>query len=312
MNNLMIEAALAGLSALLFIWGMYAYLGFRKEKKEIKQVYGAHFQDREERSSFISSLGDRFDKSKNANAVREKLLQANVTLLPSEFYAILILVGFAIGIFLFTVFNLGFFMSFIVGAIVSLSSNFLFFIVRKNKYMDRISDQLSEVCRMMANSTKAGLTINQAIEVVAGEVGGPAGEEFKNMAHNLRLGVDMERVLKQLEKKISTKEFKLFVATILIQRKSGGNLSAVLEEMARTLDERKILKQTVKTMTAEQRFISYILPAMPIFMIFMLNSVMDGFIDPIFTLPGAILTIIFAIGLIISFVLVRAVTNIRV
>ncbi|CAG9620275.1 type II secretion system F family protein [Sutcliffiella rhizosphaerae] len=309
---MMFEASLAGLAALLFIWGMYAYLGFRKEKKEIKQVFGAHFQKNQERTSFISTIGDRFDTSKQAAKVKEKLLQANVTLLPSEFYAILILIGFAIGIFMFTVMNMSFFTSFLVGGIISICSNFLFFIIRKNKYMDRMSDQLSEVCRMMANSTKAGLTINQAVEVVAGEVGGPAGEEFKNMAHNLRLGVDMERVLKQLERRVPTKEFKLFVATILIQRKSGGNLSAVLDEMARTLDERKILKQTIKTMTAEQRFISYILPAMPIVMIFMMNTVMDGFISPIFTLPGMILLIIFTIGLIISFVLVRAVTNIRV
>lgn len=213
---------------------------------------------------------------------------------------------------MYSVFSINFLISFLTAVGIAFFSYWIFFLVRKNKYMDKMSDQLSEVCRVMANSTRAGLTVNQAMEVVASEIPSPAGDEFKQLAQKLRLGVDMERALFQLEKKVPTREFKLFVATILIQRKSGGNLTAVLEEMSRTLDERKIIRQTIKTMTAEQRFVSYILPAMPILMILMMNMVMDGFIDPLFTIPGAILFTLFFIGMVIAFLLIRNVTNIKV
>ncbi|MED4017638.1 type II secretion system F family protein [Sutcliffiella cohnii] len=306
------EAALFGLSVLLFIWGAYLFLGYRKEKKEVKKKYTEWFQEEGTRSSFISALGDRFDQTETGTQLRDKLLRSNVSLLPSEFMAILLLIGFASGIFMYSVFSLSFLVSLAVSSIIVTGSYWMFFTVRKNKYVDRMSDQLSDVCRLMANSTRAGLTVNQAIEVVASETPNPAGNEFKKMAQNLRLGVDMERALIQLERNVPTKEFKLFIATILIQRKSGGNLSAVLDEMSKTLDERKIIRQTIKTMTAEQRFVSYILPALPILMILMMNMVMEGFIEPLFTIPGAILFVLFAIGMLIAFLLVRSVTNIRV
>lgn len=305
-------AFIFGISVLFFIWGIYQLLGYRKEKREVTKKYENMFKKENGRSSFISKLGDRFDQTPFAKKFKIKLLYANILILPSEFFAILLFYCFIIVIILMWLFSLKFKISIIIAAIITLVSYWLLFMVRRNKYIEKLNNQLSEVCRLLGNSTKAGMTINQGIEVVAAEVGFPARDEFKDLAHNLRLGVDFERALKEIEKRVPTKEFKLFIAALLIQKKSGGNLTKVLEEMAKTLEERKILRQTIKTATAEQRFISYILPAMPIFLILMLNSMMDGFIDLIFTIPGAILTTVFLIGMVISFILVRAVTNIKV
>ena len=101
-----------------------------------------------------------------------------------------------------------------------------------------------------------------------------------------------------MEKRIDDKEFQLFTATMLIQKKAGGNLYAVLDEMSQTLDERKLLKQEIMTMTAEQRYRSY--------------NVVDGFLEPLFTGLGIILLAFFLTGTILTFVIVRKITNIRV
>jgi len=304
-------AIFIAIAVLFFSWGLYFYLGYRKEKTELKKQYKNWFQSGE-RKSYIVLLGDRFDKTDWGKGLKVKLVQANITLQASEFLAIVFLIGIFLFVILALIFELAFFPSFIIATVITLVGYYLILIVRKNKYVDKMNDQLSEVCRMLANSIKAGMTIQQGVEVVAQEISSPTSYEFKYLAHNLRLGVNLERALKDLEKKIGTKEYKLFVSSLLIQKKSGGNLTAVLYEMSRTLEERKILRQTVKTMTAEQRMISYILPIMPFFLILMMNIVMDGFLDSLFTIPGAILSIIFLIGMTITFFLVRAVTNIKV
>lgn len=305
------SAIFFGLAVLFFIWGFYNYLGFRKDKREVKKQYENLFK-KNKRNSFIVKLGDRFDQTSTAVNLKRKLVQVNISILPSEFIAILLFCAFAITAFLTLVFSLPLLLSMVI-SIVACSSSYLFLLVfRKNKQKEKFNNQLSEVCRLLANSTKAGMTINQGLEVVAAEMSSPAKEEFKELTQNLRLGVNFDRALNSLEKRIDTKEFRLFVSALLIQKRSGGNLTRVLEEMAKTLEERKILRQTIKTSTAEQRFVSYILPVMPIALILMLNTMMDGFLDPIFTLPGAILMFIFIIGMVIAFLLVKVVTNIKV
>ena len=115
-----------------------------------------------------------------------------------------------------------------------------------------------------------------------------------------------------MEKRIDHKEFHLFTATLLIQKKAGGNLYAVLDEMSQTLDERKLLKQEVKTMTAEQRYVSNMVPFIPIFLVLMMNNIIEGFLDPLFTGIGLIFLAFFLTGTVLTFVTVRKITNIRV
>lgn len=305
-------AILFGAASFLFVWGMYHHLGYRKEKKELKKKFASIFEPKNERTSFISNLGDKFDQTDYALAFKKKLMYANLSLLPSEFFAILLFVGFTISIALFGFFHIPFVTSIVLAIVICLAGYWLLFLIRKNKYMDRMNNQLSEVCRLLGNSTKAGMTIIQGLEMVAAEIEAPAREEFKLLTQNIRLGVSFERALKELERRVPTREYKLFISALLIQKKAGGNLTKVLYEMAHTLEERKVLRQTIKTATAEQRFVSYILPAMPIFLLFMLNNIMDGFIGLIFTVPGMILMIVFTIGMVIALLLVRAVTNIKV
>lgn len=305
-------AAIVGAAVLFFIWGFYNYLGYRKDKQEIKKKYEQLFKRKTERTSIIAKLGDRFDQTDYAKGFKQKLMQASIALQPSEFYAILILFTFILTILLAGFFSVPMLISAVISSLFSFVGYWVLFLVRRNKYVEQLNDQLSEVCRLLGNGTKSGMTIIQGLELVALEVSSPAKEEFRVLTHNLRLGVDFEKALRELEKRVPTREYRLFISALLIQKRAGGNLTKVLHEMAHTLEERKVLRQTVKTATAEQRSISYILPVMPIFLIFMLNSVMDGFLDLIFTIPGIILMVVFTIGMVISLLLVRAVTNIKV
>ncbi|MEK5108649.1 type II secretion system F family protein [Cytobacillus sp. FSL K6-0129] len=305
-------AILFGLATLLFIWGVYNYLGYRSDKKEIIKKQAKEFQEKEERNSFIAKLGDRFDKTDFADNFKQKLVKSNISILPSEFFAILLFIAFTVTIMLFGFFSVPLILSLIIAVVLCAGAYWILFLIRKNKYIEKLNNQLSEVCRILGNATKSGMTIVQGLEIVASEVSSPAKDEFKSLTQNMRLGVDFERALKELEDRVPTREYKLFISALLIQKRAGGNLTQVLYEMAHTLEERKVLRQTISTATAEQRFVSYILPALPIFLLFMLNNIMDGFMELLFTVPGAILMIIFIIGMVIALLLVRAVTNIKV
>ncbi|CAM3294478.1 hypothetical protein EDM52_10775 [Brevibacillus invocatus] len=303
---------LFSLSVLLGIWGIYEYLGYRAKKTEWKKKAEEWYDVKSQRKSFLLVWGDRFDRTPHAQEIQSKLIKANISLAPSEYYGIMLVGSFGLAFFFNNVVGLKFPYNLVAGTASMYILQNLLFIVRRNKYQERMNDQLSDVCRLLANSLRAGLTLTQGIEMVAREIPQPAGMEFKRMARELQLGVSFDKALSDMEKRIPTRDFRIFAATLYIQRRAGGNLSEVLQEMAETLEDRRIVNQEIKTMTAEQRYVSILVPIMPIALVLMMNTMNKGFIDPLFSGFGLILLGVFIIGTILSYVLVRKVTNIKV
>lgn len=300
------------LSVLMGVWGIYEFLGYRAKKNEWKKKAEEWFDVKARRRSFLLVWGDRFDQTEHAKEVQRTLRKVNIGLTPSEFYAAMIVGAFGISFFLGNVVGIKPPFNIAGGLIlVYVIQKFLFF-VRRNKYQERLNDQLSEVCRLLANSLRAGLTLTQGVELVAKEMSEPAREEFSRMSRELQLGVSFERAINDMEKRIPSRDFRIFAATLMIQRKAGGNLSEVLYEMAETMEERRLVSQEIKTMTAEQRYISVLVPIMPIALVLMMNMMNKGFIDPLFTPVGYVILGLFTIGTILSYILVKKVTNIKV
>jgi tight adherence protein B len=303
---------LFSLSVLLGIWGMYEFLGYRAKKNEWKKRAEEWYDIKSKRKSFIIVWGDRFDRTPHAKEVQQKLVRANIALAPSEYYGIMLIGALGTAFFLGSVVGLNAPYNLMGGAGGMYIVQNLLFIVRRNKYQERLNDQLSDVCRLLANALRAGLTLSQGIELVAKEIPQPAGHEFSRMARELQLGVNFDKALADMEKRIPTRDFRIFAATLFIQRRAGGNLSEVLQEMAETLEDRRIVNQEIKTMTAEQRYVSLLVPIMPIALVLMMNTMNEGFIDPLFSGFGLVLLGLFIVGTILSYVLVKKVTNIKV
>ncbi|VEF49215.1 Flp pilus assembly protein TadB [Bacillus freudenreichii] len=302
---------LYSLSVLLLLLAGYYYLGYRSQKKEWQKKVRNWFPE-EQRKSFISVWGDRYDQSKSAEALRAKLLNANLKVLPSEYLGIHIL-GFLVFIVLFVnIFKMPPAVSVLIAVGLLVASHYSLFYFRKNKYEERFNEQLGEVCRMLGNAARSGMTISQGVDLVAKEIPEPAGTEFKRISHELKLGVSLESALRSTQKKNKSRDFQLFIATLLIQKKTGGNLALTLETMANTLEERKVLNQVIKTMTSEQKYISYIVPILPVFLLLVMNNIIEGFIDPLWTAPGLVILTLFLLGIALSFFLIRKITNIRV
>lgn len=308
----MITFIVSTLAAFFFIIALYFYLDYRKEKREWRKNVHDFYLEGKKRKSVIVLLGDRFDQTETAKPIYEKLRSANISLTPSEYLGALFVSFMGIIIFLENFFQIKFPMNLIAAVLILEGGKRILFLIRKNFMKQRIIEQLPEVCRTLANATRTGMTLTQGINLVAQEVSEPARGEFQRLAQEIALGIDFNKALKSMEKRIESREFQLFVATLLIQKKAGGNLYSVLDEMSQTLEDRKILKQEIKTMTAEQRYVSYIVPVIPIFLVLMMNNVIDGFLDPLFSGIGMILLGFFLGGTILTFILVRKVTNIKV
>ncbi|MBV5349786.1 type II secretion system F family protein, partial [bacterium] len=75
-------------------------------------------------------------------------------------------------------------------------------------------------------------------------------------------------------KRISSEDLDLVLTAVLIQRQVGGNLSEVLDNIARTIRERVRIRGEIRTLTAQGRISGVIVSLLPIVLgliIYLLN-----------------------------------------
>jgi tight adherence protein B len=296
-----------------FIIGLFYIVQGRNTRGTVKRVDKWFDKDaNQERKSFVLLIGDRFDRSELSDELKRKLYQGNIPLKPSEYMGIYILLlalltfinHFVLGLYIIMAILFAY-------LIVSLGSKF-YLNSTKNKRTDVFNKQLPEICRMMSNGIKAGQTIPQAIEMVGRDMKEPSGLEFQKMDYQFKLGDSLETVMNDFRERVPSKDINIFVSTILIQQRVGGNLAEVLSSMAETLEERSRVHKEIQTVTAESRSIAYILVVMPFLMAMMMNLFIKGFLNVLFTPFGLLLFLAFSALVFFAFILIKRITNIRV
>jgi tight adherence protein B len=134
---------------------------------------------------------------------------------------------------------------------------------RLNKFIAKFP----EAIELLVRGLRSGLPVSETMGVVASEVPGPVGEEFKMVNERIKIGRTMEDALQESADRLNTPEFSFFCITLAIQRETGGNLAETLSNLADVLRKRSQMKLKIKAMSSESKASAYIIGALP-FMVF--------------------------------------------
>ncbi|WP_353206022.1 type II secretion system F family protein [Sphingorhabdus sp.] len=137
-----------------------------------------------------------------------------------------------------------------------------FFIKRR---ISKFTANFPDAIELLVRGLKSGLPVGETLGVVAKEVPGPVGEEFKLVTEKIKIGKSMEESLQETADRLGTAEFQFFVITLAIQRETGGNLAETLANLAEVLRKRAALKLKVRAMSSEGKASAYIMGALPFF-----------------------------------------------
>lgn len=127
----------------------------------------------------------------------------------------------------------------------------------------RFDAQLPDVVSLISGSLRAGWGIQQALELIVGEIGEPAATEFARVQSETRLGLSLEESLEKMARRLGSEDFRWIASAIAIQREVGGNLAEILDIAVGTIRERAELRREVHSLTAEGRFSAIVLIALP-------------------------------------------------
>jgi tight adherence protein B len=140
-----------------------------------------------------------------------------------------------------------------------------------------------DAIELMVRGLRSGLPITETLGIVASEIQGPVGVEFRVVNDKMKIGRTMEAALQETADRLGTAEFQFFVITLAIQRETGGNLAETLSNLADVLRKRAQMKLKIRAMSSESKASAYIVGSLP-FIVFGLVWMMNpGYMGGFFT-----------------------------
>ena len=150
---------------------------------------------------------------------------------------------------------------------------------RTNDFVSKFPDGLE----LLVRGLRSGLPVTETLGVVAQEVPGPVGVEFRGIVDRIKVGKTMEDSLQDTADKLGIPEFNFFTITLAIQRETGGNLAETLSNLADVLRKRGQMKLKIKAMSSESKASAYIVGSLPFIVFGLILWVNPGYIGGFFT-----------------------------
>ena len=192
----------------------------------------------------------------------------------------------ALALFLFGVMTLRGF-SFLPTLFVSLAAGFGLphAVVGKliKRRVDKFNANFPDALDLLVRGLRSGLPVSETMTVVANEIPGPVGEEFKLINERIKIGKSMDAALQETADRLDTTEFRFFCITLTIQRETGGNLAETLANLGSVLRQRAQMKLKIRAMSSESKASAYIIGSLPFIVFGLICWVNFTYMTPFFT-----------------------------
>lgn len=152
-----------------------------------------------------------------------------------------------------------------------------------SKRIDKFTSSFPDALDLLVRGLRSGLPISETLGVVAREVPGPVGEEFRMITERVKIGKSMEQSMLETAERLGTAEFKFFCITLAIQRETGGNLAETLANLGGVLRQRAQMKLKIRAMSSESKASAYIIGSLPFLVFGMICWINFGYMAPFFT-----------------------------
>lgn len=154
---------------------------------------------------------------------------------------------------------------------------------RIKKRTAKFTNEFSNSVDLIVRGIKAGLPLNECLQIIARESPEPVCSEFKEVVDQQRLGVTMAESLDRLALRMPIPEVRFFSIVIAIQQQAGGNLSEALSNLSGVLRDRATLARKVQAMSSEARAGAMVLGSLPPLVGLAISVMSPKYLSPLFS-----------------------------
>ena len=133
----------------------------------------------------------------------------------------------------------------------------------RSKRLLRFEEQLGDALTIASRAMRAGMPFTESLHMISTEMSAPLGKEFALVYTEINYGGDVRAALVSLLQRVPSVTVLALVASVMIQRETGGNLAEVMDKLAGTVRERFRFQRTLMTLSADGRMQGRIMTVLP-------------------------------------------------
>jgi tight adherence protein B len=242
----------------------------------------------------------------------DRLIQQANLHYPLGFFILLSLVFLATGYFGASLMTLNRTVTILLAILLG-ALPYIYIRMKKNERMKKFEQQLPEGMEFLSRALRAGHAFTGSMKLAAENFDDPLGTEFEKTLDEINFGISTNDALKNLLNRVDLPDLRYFTASVILQRDTGGNLSEIMDSIARIIRERFKFRDKVRVLSAEGKFSAAILIAIPLLIISYLQIMQPGYLDTLTSEPvGKILMTIAISMALLGVVLIRKLISINI
>jgi tight adherence protein B len=201
----------------------------------------------------------------------------------------------------------------VVGVGLGLGAPFLFLYQKRKSRLRAFEEQFPDALEFVARAMRTGHAFSVSLEMLHKEYAAPLGSEFRRTFEEQNLGLPLDVALERLGTRMPLTDVKFFVSSVLLQKRTGGNLAALLDNLAYLIRERFKLRGRIRAISAHGRISGLVLSMIPLAVAILMFYTNPEYVlffldDP----DGKILMAVCIIAQFLGFVSIRKITDISI
>ena len=183
----------------------------------------------------------------------------------------------------------------------------------RNKRLRRFEEQLPDGLIMVSGAMRAGASLNIALEGLVQEMQPPLSQEFELFMREQKIGVDFNKSLEHMEKRLPIQDFAMLASALRINREIGGNLAEIIEALGDTLRKKHQMEGKIQSLTAQGKLQGIVMTGLPVLLGVLLYFLEPKAMEMLWSTWYGYITLAVIIGMeLVGYVFIRKITNIDV
>lgn len=200
-----------------------------------------------------------------------------------------------------------------IGMMIGASLPFVYIWQKRSKRLSKIEEQFPEALEFVSRAMRAGHAFSVSLEMLHKEFPEPVAGEFRRTFEEQNLGLPLEIALEKLGQRVPLIDVHFFVSAVLLQKRTGGNLAELLDNLAYLIRERFKLRGQVRAISAHGRISGMVLSMIPLVVAILMFYTNPDYVMFFINDPTGKILMVTAIGLqFLGFLTIRKIIDIGV